>query len=80
MDSPPKVRDEDDRYSPPFQGFCYMGKQRNGVMAGGEGKGSRVDFFRAREITLYLYANENDPVREGGGIGKGIFTLNCVLL
>lgn len=56
------------KYSPYFQEFCYMGKERNGVIAGGGGKGSRVDFFRAKEITLYLYANENDPV--GGGLAK----------
>lgn len=57
-----------------------MGKQRNGVMAGGEGKGSRVDFFRAREITLYLYANENDPVREGGNWQRNIYTKLCFAL
>lgn len=54
------------KYSPYFQEFCCMGKERNGVIAGGGGKGSRVD-FRAKEITLYLYANENDLV---GGVAK----------
>lgn len=70
MDGLPKERDGDGKYIY-FQEFCCMGKQRNGVIDSWrwrEGMKSRF-FFRAEEITLYLYANENDPVW-GGGLAK----------
>lgn len=35
------------------------------MIAGGWGKGSREDLFKMREITLYLYANGNDPGERG---------------
>lgn len=43
------------------------------MIAGGGGKGSREDFFKMREIILYLYANGSDSV-ERGKIGEAIFT------
>lgn len=44
-------------------------------------EGSRVDFFRAKEITQYLYANENDPVWGGRGDGpSNIYAKLCFAL
>lgn len=64
VDSLPKKRDEDGMQSQHFPEFCSWNK-RSGVIAGGWGKGSREDLFKMREITLYLYANGNDPGERG---------------
>lgn len=45
------LRDGDGMCSQYFQKFYPFGKQRNGVMAGGEVKGSRGDIFKMRGIT-----------------------------
>lgn len=43
------------------------------MIAGGGGKGSREDFFKMREIILYLYANGSDSV-EGENWQSNIYT------
>lgn len=46
VDSPPKERDGDGKYSQYFQEFCSMRKRRNGVIAGGGGKDQERTFLR----------------------------------
>lgn len=61
----PEERDEGGKNSQYLQEFGSTGKRRNRVIAGRGGEGLREDFFKMKEITLYLYANGNDPGERG---------------